>query len=237
MKTLVVNADDFGMSESVNRGILLAHAHGIVTRTSLMVRGGAAAAAVAAARQYPRLGIGLHIDLGEWRRRDGEWYLADPVVDTDDRFAVAGEVTRQLRVFRDLTGRDPAHVDSHQHVHRSEPVRSVALDLALALDVDLRDCGPARYCGAFYGQGRDGEPLPAAITAAALAGIVRELPDGLTELCCHPAEEPEAGSDYCDERPAELAALCDPSVRAAIEEAGVQLVTGYEPSALNHMAV
>jgi predicted glycoside hydrolase/deacetylase ChbG (UPF0249 family) len=226
MRRLVVNADDFGLSDAINRGVVRAHAEGIVTRASLMVRGAAARAAVAAARPHPRLAIGLHLDLGEWRYRDGEWILTDAVVDTDDRFAVADEVARQLRAFRAIVGRDPTHVDSHQHVHRDEPVRSVARDLAIALDIPLRHEGPARYCGAFYGQGPPGTPLPDAITAEALARIIRELPEGVTELCCHPSEEPEPGSDYSAERPLELAALCDPAVRAAVEESGVVLAPG-----------
>jgi thiamine kinase-like enzyme len=63
-KRLIVNADDFGATAGVNRGILEAHARGIVTSTSLMVDGVAAEAAAEASREAPSLGIGLHVDLG-----------------------------------------------------------------------------------------------------------------------------------------------------------------------------
>jgi len=60
---LIVNADDFGISQSANRAILRAHREGILTTTSLMVNGDAAESAVLKARENPKLGIGLHLTL------------------------------------------------------------------------------------------------------------------------------------------------------------------------------
>lgn len=220
-RQLVVNADDLGLSSAVNDGILLAHEHGIVTSASLMVRGAAAAEAVEAAAAHPELGLGLHVDLGEWVCENGEWRAAYEVVDTADAAAVAAELERQLEAFRALTGRAPTHLDSHQHVHRSEPVRSIMGVRARELRLPLRHHGYVRYCGAFYGQG-GGAPNPGAITAAALAAIIATLPDGATELCCHPATA-GGGLAYGPERVLELRALCDPRVRAAVEAAQVEL--------------
>ena len=62
-RTLVVNADDFGASSGVNRGIVHSHVHGIVTSASLMVDGPAAEPAVELALEHPELGVGLHWDL------------------------------------------------------------------------------------------------------------------------------------------------------------------------------
>ena len=223
MRRLIVNADDLGLSDGVNRGVLRAHREGIVTSASLMVRGRAAVAAAALAADAPALSLGLHVDLGEWRRRGGEWEPAYEVVDTADAGAVTAELERQLHAFRALVGSDPTHLDSHQHVHRDEPVRGVVLALGWALGVPVRHFGQARYCGAFYGQDRHGAPLCDAISAGALIGLIHALPAGVSELCCHPAAEPELGSDYGAERVAELEALCDPAVRAALAGAGVEL--------------
>jgi chitin disaccharide deacetylase len=223
-RLLVVNADDLGLSEAVNAGILLAHEHGIVTSASLMVRGEAAAGAARLAAKQPLLGLGLHVDLAEWVCEDGEWRATYAVVDTDDPEAVAAELERQLTAFRALTGREPTHLDSHQHIHRSEPVRSIMGVRARELGLPLRHHGYVRYRGDFYGQGSAGAPHPEAITAAALARIVGSLPEGATELCCHPATSGD-GLAYGVERVRELEALCDPAVRAAIERAGVELCT------------
>ena len=60
-RRLIVNADDFGRSSSINRAVIRAHREGILTTTSLMVNEPACAEAVDLARQNPRLGVGLHL--------------------------------------------------------------------------------------------------------------------------------------------------------------------------------
>src|SRR6185503_8142182 len=59
-RRLIVNADDFGRSASINQAVAQAHLKGILTTASLMVNETAAGEAIALARDLPRLGIGLH---------------------------------------------------------------------------------------------------------------------------------------------------------------------------------
>lgn len=227
--TVVVNADDFGLSPGVNEGILHAHEHGLVTSTSLMVRRPAAAAATSAARSRPLLSIGLHLDLGEWVYRNGRWSVAYEVADLQDAAAVERAVDEQLERFRSLVGRNPTHLDSHQHVHREEPVASVMRALALELGVPLRstELGPA-YIGEFYGQSGKGEPYPEGISAAALVAIIERLPDGAYELGCHPGRGNDSGSSYGEERERELAALCSAEAAEAVARRGVRLASFAE---------
>ena len=223
-KWLIVNADDFGLSHSVNRGIIEAHERGILTSASLMVRWPAAAEAAARARSYPDLSLGLHVDLGEWAYREGAWVQVYDVVPTDDAQAVAAEVARQLQAFRRLVGRDPTHVDSHQHMHRADPVRSILAAAARELDVPLRDCHPnIHHCGTFYGQTSKGHPYPAAITVDGLLALLAALPPGITELGCHPGIGDDLDSVYCGERATEVETLCDPRVRSSIAAAHIRL--------------
>lgn len=63
LRRLIVNADDFGRSASINRAVIRAHREGILTTTSLMVNEAALAEAVSLARENPRLGVGLHLTL------------------------------------------------------------------------------------------------------------------------------------------------------------------------------
>ena len=222
-KYLIVNADDFGISPGVNRGIIEAHERGIVTSTSFMTRWPAAPQAAEYARAHPEFGVGLHIDLSEWICRNGEWEPLYEVVPLDDHRAVRAEIFSQLEQFRELLGRDPDHIDSHQHAHRNEPVLLVAQEIARNLDVPLRHFSPIRYCGEFYGQGNLGEPYPELISPDALIKIMRNLPPGATELCCHPARDLDLQTMYLHERQRELASLCDPRVREAVSESGIQL--------------
>lgn len=221
---LIVNADDLGLSPGVNRGIIEAHERGIVTSASLMVRTPAAGAAANWARQRPSLSLGLHLDLGRWIYRDGSWRTAHLAVPLDDAEAVRRAVGRQVAAFRSLTGADPTHLDSHQHVHRSEPVRAIALRWARTLGIPLRGCDArVRHRGDFYGQTKDGRALPEGITVDRLVEIIGSLPPGVTELGCHPGIGDEADGAYGVERRSELEVLCDPRVRSAIEREGVEL--------------
>jgi predicted glycoside hydrolase/deacetylase ChbG (UPF0249 family) len=226
---LIVNADDFGLSPGVNEGILAAHDRGVVTSASLMVRWPAAEAAADSARSRFTLSLGLHLDLGEWFFRDGDWHQLYAVVPTDDPDALAAEVDRQLSRFRELVGRDPTHLDSHQHVHREKPLARIVADLACRLDVPLRHRDPAiRYDGHFYGQSGHGEPFPDAITVDALINLLTCLPPGIAELGCHPGLNDDVDSMYRTERTHELQTLCDPRVRAAIEAEDIRLCSFAE---------
>jgi chitin disaccharide deacetylase len=209
---LVVNADDFGHSELTNDGIVRAREHGIVTSTSLMVRRPGAEHAAEYARGAPDFGVGLHVDFGPWETRDGDVPRVAP------RAPVADEVRAQLERFRELVGRDPTHIDSHHHVHRDEPVGPVARALAARLGVPLRFHGGARYVEGFYGS-----PDSAAIELRALLSIIEGLDEGLSEIGCHPGLDAELDSSYRVERLREVAVLCDPRAREALERGRVVL--------------
>jgi chitin disaccharide deacetylase len=225
-RLLIVNADDFGLSPGVNEGIMHAHCHGIVRSTSLMVRAPAARDAVDLARPHPGLGLGLHIDMGEWQFVGGEWVALYQRAPLDDAAALRRELGEQLELFRQLVGREPAHLDSHQHVHRREPLRTIVDELGAALRVPVRHhSGHARYCGDFYGQDAEGGPFPERVAPGFLAELVRRLEPGVTELCCHPAARVDFAGTYGIERVAEQLALCDPGVLAAVVDGAVDLLS------------
>ena len=213
---LIVNADDFGLSEGVNRGIIESHERGIVTSASLMVRQPAAEEAARYGRKNRRLSVGLHVDLGEWTvGADGRWDFLYKVVDTEDAAAVRKEFAAQLARFRELVGRDPTHLDSHQHAHKSEPARTILLRAAQRMQIPLRHFSRGvRYFGDFYGDG---------LTAAKLIEMLGGLTSGITELACHPGDDVNLASRYRLERRAEVAALTDPAVAAAIRDRGILL--------------
>jgi chitin disaccharide deacetylase len=218
-RTLVVNADDFGASEGINRGIVHAHVHGIVTSTSLMVTGGAPEHAAELAREHPELGIGLHWDL------DGE-NVREPVPLEDAR-AVRGELARQLAAFETLVGRPPSHVDSHHHVHRRAEVASIARELSAALGVPLREAGSVRYVGSFYGQWELQVTDLEHIGPEYLIWLLRnEVDEGWTEIGCHPGfVTDDFASVYLAEREVEVETLTDPRVAAEIRALGIRLAS------------
>jgi chitin disaccharide deacetylase len=223
-KYLIVNADDFGQSSGINHGILTAHCRGIVTSASLMVRWPGALEAAAYAKQHPRLSLGLHVDLGEKVFRSGEWTPLYEVVPMQDASAIRAEITHQLEIFSRLMNRGPSHLDSHQHVHLREPVRTILIETAQRLGVPLRQCSTEiGYRGGFYGQTAEGTPLPNVVSVDGLIRILKTLPSGCTELGCHPAACCDLDTMYRSERLQELRVLCDAHVRAAITAMGIEL--------------
>jgi predicted glycoside hydrolase/deacetylase ChbG (UPF0249 family) len=226
---LIVNADDFGQSPGINSGIVTGHQAGVVTSAILMVRFAASEEAARYARANPDLSVGLHVDLGEWSYRDGEWEPEYLVVDTTDARAVAEEVGRQMDRFAELVGQTPTHLDSHQHAHREEPLRSQLLMLGRSLEIPVRHETPTvRYEGGFYGQDRRGWPMGWAIGVEHLLGLLLSLPPGVTELGCHPAESADLDSMYRHERAVELETLCDPRVLATLRLDGIRLCSFHE---------
>jgi predicted glycoside hydrolase/deacetylase ChbG (UPF0249 family) len=224
-RSAIVNADDFGQSAGINRGIVQAHERGIVTSASLMVRWPAASAAAAYARANPRLSVGLHVDLGESIYRGGEWIPLYERVDRQDARAVEAEIRAQLTRCRELLRRDPTHLDSHQHVHTEEPARSILDGIANELGVPLRyRSARLRHDGRFYGQTSTGDPLTAGISSAHLVEMLRSLPAGVTEVACHPGFADDLLTMYQGERQVELEALCDPAVRRAVSDERIALI-------------
>ena len=220
---LIVNADDFGQSHGINSGIIKAHEQGILTSASMMVRSPTAGEAATYARAHPQLSVGLHADLGEWAFEEGEWVPVYEVVPHENEEVVEAELRRQLESFRSLVGRDPTHLDSHQHVHRDPPAFGPFRRLAFELQVPLRHASRVRYRGDLHGQERTGVQLEGVITVENMISIIRGLEPGFTELCCHPGEGSDFESTYREEREAELRVLCDERVRSALESEGVLL--------------
>jgi len=229
MKNLIVNADDFGLTAGINAGIVQAHLHGIVSSTTLMVHGVAAEEAASWARQHPALGVGLHIDLWEHVLRDGQWVRVYEHC-APDADAVRAEIEQQFKRFCSLVGREPDHIDTHQHVHRQPPVDDVVRAFAARRGLALREHGGLRYVGGFYGQDGTGGPYTEGITPQRLIELIDALPYScVTELSCHPghvaADDPMGGTMYRTERNIECRTLCDPRVLARVARGDVRLQT------------
>jgi predicted glycoside hydrolase/deacetylase ChbG (UPF0249 family) len=213
-RLLVVNADDLGMSPGVNEGIIAAHVQGIVTSASLMVNRSSAAHAAALLPAHPSLSVGLHLE-------------DDGVHDLDDPAQAAELFAAQLERFRELTGSDPTHVDSHHHVHNEDERLDLFSALAEPLAVPVRHDGRVGYIGGFWAQWEVGVTNLGYIRRTFLVHLIANEAQGeVTELACHPAKVTgDFRSSYLEERAVELATLTEPGLREEIEALGVDLVS------------
>lgn len=218
---LIINADDFGASTGINRGIIECHTRGILTSTSLMVTGRAVEEAVRLSREHSELAIGLHFDV--WGEDEREF-------DLGNHAAVREEFHRQLSEFRRLMGRNPTHVDSHRHAHRQEGMLPIFQELVAPLGVPLRDDGRVKFVGGFYAQWEWLVTELDYVSVPFLLNILsEEVGEGWTEVSCHPGyRSPDFQSVYLAEREAEVATLTDPRVRGFIADTGIRLASYAE---------
>ncbi len=162
-RRLIVNADDFGRSRSINEAVIRAHQDGILTTASLMVNEPDCAEAVALARENPKLGVGLHLSLLCGRsalppekipglvNQQGE-FSDNPVAVGMNYFfkprlreQLRAEIHEQFARFR-ATGLLLDHVNGHLHLHLHPVVLKILMDDARDLDIRhmrlTRDCLP-----------------------------------------------------------------------------------------------
>ncbi|MBU5615123.1 hopanoid biosynthesis-associated protein HpnK [Geomonas azotofigens] len=146
MKEIILNADDFGLSDGANRGIIKAWLEGLLTSTSLMVGGDAFEEAAAFARANPSLQVGLHLTLVQGSAvlaqgglpaltDAGGEFTDDPVLAGMRYFFLKGlrkklrlEIDAQLAKCRDA-GVELSHVDGHLNIHMHPVVFDILCEL------------------------------------------------------------------------------------------------------------
>lgn len=214
MKRLVVNADDFGFTSDVNRGIVDAHRGGILTATTLMATGAAFDDAVRLARENPTLDVGCHLVL-----------VGSPGLPETIPHLVRTMALGHIRVYEELAsqvrrivdaGLKPTHLDTHKHTHLLPPVLEtvarISQEFAIPwvrrpFDFPLhagRAAWPKRAVSKTFGLVRGrfeavlaghrcrstdhfaGFQMTGDYGATELAALIRALPEGSTEFMCHP---------------------------------------------------
>ena len=147
---VIVNADDFGLTEGVNEGIIDAHLNGVVTRTTLMMNAEAVYHAVRRAKETPTLKVGIHLVLSfgqplnkaattHLTKADGTFKFTslESRLTPTEVSEVKTEWETQIKAFLQ-TGLTLDHIDSHHHVHGWEDLKDVVLDLSKAYNVPVR---------------------------------------------------------------------------------------------------
>lgn len=146
-KQLVINADDFGLSRGVNKGIVEGHIKGVLTSATIMANMPAAKEAVELARKLPALGIGVHLNLtngkpicenaiigcllnssGDFALSPGKMSLLS-LVSGKIRAAIETELSAQIQWVID-NGLKPTHLDSHKHIHSFPAIFPIVCRLA-----------------------------------------------------------------------------------------------------------
>jgi chitin disaccharide deacetylase len=285
VKSLIVNADDLGWTDGVNRGIAEAHRNGLVMSTSLLANGVAFAGGIAIAQNNPQLGVGVHLNLSDGPPtappasvmsllNDGGDLEGSPeslLLRIAKRNLSISEVEQEWDAqIQKISGAgiEPAHLDGHKHVHMLPGLFEVALRLAKkhgigAIRISHEDsglrallsAGKDQKSGVLLKQGAQARGLKLLARDArdtaeraglattdyfcgiAQTGVLRRegvenllenLPDGTTELMCHPGYADEqlraTPTRLQDSRPVELAIFTDVGIRKIVATRGIRLI-------------
>jgi predicted glycoside hydrolase/deacetylase ChbG (UPF0249 family) len=285
LRNLIVNADDLGWTEGVNRGIAEAHRNGIVTSASLLANGAAFESGVELARTMPALGVGVHLNLSDGEpvaprqlvtsllneRGELEGRPESLLLRLARRSVLLEEVERewdaQIQKVRDFEIQ-PTHLDGHRHVQMLPGLFEIALRLAkrqgiaavrisheesslrAALSAGAKQKGSvvmrqgvqARGLKLLAPDAREQAERVGIATADYFCGIAQTgeltregilrlleiLPEGTTELMCHPgyvdADLAKSGTRLQASRQAELEILTDTGVRNLVASQGIRLI-------------
>jgi len=293
VKNLIVNADDLGWTEGVNRGIAEAHRNGIVTSASLLANGAAFTGGVELVLENPRLSVGVHLNLSDGAPVAGRQAVPSLVAETGElvggpeswllKIAMRGlpveqvemEWQAQIQKVRDA-GLAVTHLDGHKHVHMLPGLFEIALRLAkrhgigairvsheasslrtalsggaeLRASVVLKQGVQARGLKLLARDAREkvdragiattdyfcGIAQTGELTREGVARLLRGLPEGTTELMCHPGYVDEAlratSTRLQDSREKEVEILTNPEIRNLVASQGIRLIDyGFVTSA------
>jgi predicted glycoside hydrolase/deacetylase ChbG (UPF0249 family) len=215
---LIFNADDFGATRGINRGIIECHQKGVLTSTSLMVTGRALDEAIELSRENPKLAIGLHFDV--WGEDEREF-------DTRNLDATKHEFFRQLDAFRKVMGRVPTHIDSHRHAHRQDHLFKHFCEWTVSLNIPVRCACDVKFVGGFYAQWEWKVTELKYVSVPFLQEMIRnEAKPGVTEFSCHPGyAQADYPCVYNTEREEEIRTLTDPRIAETIASENIHLVS------------
>lgn len=267
---LIVNADDFGDTEEVTRGIIEAHKNGIVTSTSLMANMPGFKHAITSIQENPTLDIGAHLNVHRgsplttctYIGEDGHFlknplhllfrYMLHPSKVQNEIFTEF-DAQMQKIIQADV---HISHVDTEKHLHIFPFVFKIALQIAEKYNIRRVRFPYERVTAATFSNPSQGiktivmnifapfnmrllkksrctspdrlygVTLSKQFTVPNVRKLIAKLPNGISELSCHPGYEPTEKENYIDaHRTQELATLTDENLKTYIVERGIVLST------------
>jgi len=276
-KKLIITADDFGVSDDINQGIIECRMNGSLTDMSILAAGEYFDDAVSRARQANISRCGIHLALTGRFRASAAVKPGSALADKDGLFTAefpalilnmtAGriggeEVYQELRAQIQAVKRSGlviTHVDSHHHVHIFRPILKIVLKLMKEEGITyirfprekaslragimepvnaLRAAALRAACmvsapmltrsGLGYNDNFIGHFHAHRLGAVDLFRAADSLPDGVTEIGCHPGffgeriQKSRPWYRHCED---ELKVLCDKRFMERIEENGIELVS------------
>ncbi len=197
MKNIIINVDDFGMTEGINQAVFDLCDQGVVKSTTALVNSPYFKQGYEQSKNYPDLAIGIHLTIDLFNAQLFHPSLCDDkhnfhranthdLTRALDSAVIYREWKAQIEKFISITGHKPSHIDSHHHAHVINNDANIAVrKLGAEYNLPIRDNQNAKYqarvTGEFYNKG---------VTLETLKSEINNLfADDYTynEVMCHPA--------------------------------------------------
>lgn len=230
---VIINADDFGLTQGGNKAVIESYQNGILTSTTLMATALFTEEAIELAKENPGLGVGVHMVLTTQRPllsthktlvdENGNFKLRmetiDESVDTEEVYQEWDAQIASIAKHLDIT-----HLDSHHHAHLHPQLDGVVQRLSEKYKVPFRSSKtklPSEVIvdGGFYKEG---------VTEEYILNLFNEKAHNIVDLMTHPAHVDDyllSISSYATWREEELRILSDPALKQKAKDLGIELIT------------
>lgn len=235
---LIINADDFGLTKSVNQAIVKAHTEGVLTSTTIMANMPYADEAINLQKIYPNLGFGVHLvlttgkpilsnnktlvdDQGFFKKQNFFFnHFQYDLNEIYDEFKA--QIDRLIHMEIHLS-----HIDSHHHVHGCSMIKDIMKQIQVDYQLPMRNLSDednpsfwtvANFSDAFYGE---------QVSEELLLTIIKQCNSSALEIMSHPSycdEDLQKCSSYCSLREKELNILLSTKLKKTLQEYGIQFV-------------
>lgn len=209
-KLLIVNADDFGMSPGISRGILHCLKNGIVSSTSVMVDNPYLYDTKELIKKNSQVDWGVHVTIGKSRISIKN---------------IASETERQLRVFYNVFKIKPSHIDFHKGFKFNKKIYFALRMFAKKVDISFR-YDNQHFIETRYHGVHENKPSIDSISTDHLIECLKDVRSGVTELICHPGWTSNRLTDpYRIQRNKEVEVLTSQRIKSEIRRRKIKLVT------------
>lgn len=242
-KYLIINADDFGLSQSINKGILEVFKIGNISSSSLMANMPGFEDAVRHTEKYPTLGVGMHVNLTYGSPINSpervpslvneygvfSYKLANTWEEADISVELKSQWERLMKA-----GLNPTHIDSHQHIQMYPKVYKHMVSLANSHNISMRKTIYDPSVGITPHKKIDYFVMDTYFEGDGISRLLQHIQNlkcGVTEIMCHPGyidSVVSTVSEWTYVREIECRVFSQPIIRELISELGIHLINYRE---------
>jgi predicted glycoside hydrolase/deacetylase ChbG (UPF0249 family) len=243
MKKIIINADDYGLTIGCSLGIIKAMKDGLVTGTTVMINMPHAQESIILAKENNIYSMGLHLNLTYGKPMSdtnkvlslvddkGNFKKFNDIISSGDIEEIKHELNMQVQAFM-KTGMKLTHIDSHHHIHMTEKLQKLCVNIARVLDVPIRKINkPIEEYNVVTTDVFYSDFYKDSVSVDLIKNLITKAPDGVTEIMTHPGYVDDVlinTSTYNTHRKIELDVLTNDELIQWVKNSQIKLISFNE---------